>query len=189
MVCAFLNSVNAKWKTEYLILDLNLASIFRLVGGLSPWCRINSNHHHHYHQVVLTVQIFHLLSLHPSLLFIASGRSSRKNPVSAQSWSKKVFFVQPTLVRPCIGVHRRIWLMIWSLLLRKGPACLVCLSRFLSQEISGCTVVVSRDGTFGICLRMHAAFLCSSPRVFSLFVLFVSVWWIHTVVFRSRGSH
>ena len=44
--------------------------------------------------------------------------------MSAQSWCKKLLTDRPTLERPCVEVHRRSTLMIWSLLLQQRPACL-----------------------------------------------------------------
>ena len=43
------------------------------------------HHHHHHHHVVPLARISLILSRHFSLLFIASGRSSRLHPVSSHS--------------------------------------------------------------------------------------------------------
>ena len=65
------------------------------------------------------------LSRHFSLLFIASGRSSRLHPVSSHSCGMYVWAGRPAFARPCVGVHRSTLLMSSSLLLQQCPACLV----------------------------------------------------------------
>ena len=87
------------------------------------------HHHHHYHDVVLvTPQISLTLSRPFSLSFIASGRSSGQHPVSSHSCWMYVRAGRPAFARPCVGVHKSIWLMNSSLLLQQCPACLVRLT-------------------------------------------------------------
>ena len=68
------------------------------------------------------------LSLHVSLSFIASGRSSGLHPVSSYSFCMYVRAGRPTFDWPYAGVHRSTSLTISSLLLQQCPACLVCLA-------------------------------------------------------------
>ena len=81
-----------------------------------------------FHHVVLLAWISLALSRHPSLSFIAFGRSSRLHPVSAQSCCILVLAGHPILARSCEEVHRSILLMSSSLLLQQCPACLVHLT-------------------------------------------------------------
>ena len=53
--------------------------------GLVNACLKLYHHHHHHHLVVPSARISLTLSCHPSLSFIASGRSSGLHPVSARS--------------------------------------------------------------------------------------------------------
>ena len=68
------------------------------------------------------------LSLHVSLSFIASGRSSGLNPLSSHSCCMYVRAGRPAFEWPYAGVHRSTSLMISSLLLQQCPACLVRLA-------------------------------------------------------------
>ena len=68
------------------------------------------------------------LSRHPSLSFIASGRSSGLHPVSSQSCCMNVRAGRPAFVWPYEGVHWSTSLMSSSLLLQQCPACLVRLT-------------------------------------------------------------
>ena len=83
------------------------------------------NHHHH---VVPLPWISLTLSLHFSLLFIASGRSSVLYPVSSHSCCMYVWAGRPAFARTYAGVHRSTSLMRSSLFLQQCPACLVCLT-------------------------------------------------------------
>ena len=65
---------------------------------------------------------------HPSLSFIASGRSSGLHPVSTQSCCMLVQAGRPAFAQPCEGVHRNTSLMSLSLLLQQCPACLIRLT-------------------------------------------------------------
>ena len=78
--------------------------------------------------VVLLARISLTLSRHFSLLFIASGRSSRLHLVSSHSCWMYVRAGCPALARPYAGVHRSTSLMSSSLLLQQCPACLVRLA-------------------------------------------------------------
>ena len=62
---------------------------------------------------------------HPSLLSIASGRSSRLHPVSAQKCCILVRADHPAFAHSCGGVHRSMSLMSTSILLQQCPAYLV----------------------------------------------------------------
>ena len=73
-------------------------------------------YHHHHHHVVLLAQISLTLSRHFSLSFIASGRSSRLNPVSSHSRCMYVRADRPAFAQPYVGVHRSTSLMSSSLL-------------------------------------------------------------------------
>ena len=68
------------------------------------------------------------LSRHPSLSFIATGKSSGLHPVSSQSCCMYVRAGRPAFARPCEGVHRSTSLMRSSLLLQQCPTCLVRLT-------------------------------------------------------------
>ena len=92
-------------------------------GHLIPKTSLSKKSHHHHHQVVLLAWIS--LSRHSSLSSIASKRSSRLHPVSVQSCCRYVLAGQPKLAHPCVGVHRRTFLMNSSLLLQQCSACLV----------------------------------------------------------------
>ena len=66
-----------------------------------------SNIHHHHH-VVLVARISLTLSLHFSLSFMASGRSSGQHPVSSHSCCMYVRAGRPAFARPCVGVDQYI---------------------------------------------------------------------------------
>ena len=80
-----------------------------------------SNHHHD----VRLARISLTLSLHVSLSFIASGRSSGLHPVSSHSCCMNVQAGHPAFDWPYAGVHRSTSLTISSLLLQQCPDCLV----------------------------------------------------------------
>ena len=84
---------------------------------------LNYPHHHHSAPPSWISLIF---SCHPSLSSIASSRSSRLRPVSAQSCCRLVQAGRPAFT--CKGVHRSMSLMNSSLLLQQCPACLVYLT-------------------------------------------------------------
>ena len=88
---------------------------------------INDDDDHH-HRVVPQVWISLTLSHHFSLSFIASGRSSRRHPVSSHSCCMYVRAGRPAFARPYLGVHRSTSLMSLSLLPPQWPACLVRLT-------------------------------------------------------------
>ena len=102
-----------------------ILNIFLLKYTLNNFLLSYSNDYHHHH-VMLLAWISRILSCHSSLSSIASGRP-RLHPESVQSCCRKVLVGQPTLVRPCEGVHRITSLMSSFLLLQLCPACLVCL--------------------------------------------------------------
>ena len=82
----------------------------------------------HDHLIVPSAQIFLTLYRHPSLSFIASGRSPGLHPVSSQSCCVQVRAGHPAFARPFEGVHRSTSHMSSSLLLQQCPACLVRLT-------------------------------------------------------------
>ena len=84
--------------------------------------------HHHHHHVVRLARISLTLSLHVSLSFIASGRSSGLHPVSSHSCCMYVRAGCPAFDWPYAGVHRSTSLTSSSLLLQQCPACLVRLA-------------------------------------------------------------
>ena len=75
--------------------------------------------------VVPPARISLTLSRHPSLSFIASGRSQGLHPVSSHM---QVRAGRPAFARSCEGVHWSTSLMSSSLLLQQCPACLVRLT-------------------------------------------------------------
>ena len=85
-------------------------------------------HHHHHHPVVQLARISLTLSLHVSLSFIASSRSSGLHPVSSHSCCMYVRAGRPAFEWPYAGVHRSTSLTSSSLLLQQCLACLVRLA-------------------------------------------------------------
>ena len=83
--------------------------------------------HHHHHDVRLA-WISLTLSLHVSLSFIASGRTSELHPISSHSCCMYVQAGRPAFDWPYAGIHRSTSLTISSLLLQQCPACLVRLA-------------------------------------------------------------
>ena len=75
-----------------------------------------------------TIWISLTLSRHPSLLSIASSRSSRLYPVSPRSCFVSVQAGRPNFTHLCEGVKRSMSLMSSSLLLQQCPSCLVHLT-------------------------------------------------------------
>ena len=64
---------------------------------------------HNHHQIAPQARISLTLFPHPSLLFIALGRSSKLHPVSVQGCYWYVLADWPTLARPCVGVLVIYW--------------------------------------------------------------------------------
>ena len=93
------------------------ATLFRRSAG--------ATHHHH---VMLPARISPTLSLHVSLSFIASGRSSGLHPVSSHSYCMYVRAGRPAFDWPYAGVHRSTSLTNSSLIFQQCPACLVRLA-------------------------------------------------------------
>ena len=85
-------------------------------------------YHHHHHHVVQPARISLTLSLHVSLSFIASGRSSGLHPVSSHSCCMYVRAGRPAFDKSYAGVHRSTSLTSSFLLLQQCPACLVHLA-------------------------------------------------------------
>ena len=105
----------------YIKQSFTLISWFQYLVFI-PWIIVN---HHH---VVRLARISLTLSLHVSLSFIASGRSSGLHPVSSHSCCMYVRAGRPAFDWPYAGVHMSTSLMISSLLLQQCPACLVRLA-------------------------------------------------------------
>ena len=80
---------------------------------------------YHHHHVVPLAWISLTLSLHFSLSYISSGRSSGLHPVSSHSCCMYVRAGRPAFARPYVQAHRITSLMCSSLLLQQCPACLV----------------------------------------------------------------
>ena len=109
-----------------------------------------TNHHH-----VPPARISLTLSLHFSLSFITSGRSSGLHPVSSHSCCMYVGAGHPAYARPYVGVHRSTSLMSLSLLLQQCPACLVSLTWIVfvmrgRWPYSWCLVEYCRQDLFNI---------------------------------------
>ena len=85
-------------------------------------------YYHHHHHVVPLARISLTISRHPSLSFIAFGRSSGLHPVSSHSCCMYVRAGRPAFAWPYAGVHRGTLLMSSSLLLQQCPACLARLT-------------------------------------------------------------
>ena len=103
------------------------ANMYKLTSVcMSVWHYLLVNHHHHH--VVRLAQISLTLSLHISLSFIASGRSSELHPVSSHSCCMYVRAGRPAFDWPYAGLRRSTSLTISSLLLQQCPACLVRLA-------------------------------------------------------------
>ena len=87
-------------------------------------CKSIYLYHHHHHLVAPPARISLTVHRHPSLLSIASGRSSELHPVTAQRCCMYVRAGRPVFTRSCEGVHRSTSLMSSSLVLQTCPACL-----------------------------------------------------------------
>ena len=88
----------------------------------------SNHHHHHHHHIVPLARISLTLSLHFSLSFIDSSKSSGLHPVSSHSCCMYVRAGRPAFDLPYLGVHRSTLFMCSSLLLQPCPACLVRLA-------------------------------------------------------------
>ena len=109
----------------------------------------------HAGHVVPLARISLTLSHHFSLSFIASGGSSRLDPVSSHSCWMYVWAGHPAFAWSYVGVHRSTLLMSSSLLLQQGPACLVCLTLIVfvmggRWPYSWCLVGCCRQDLFNI---------------------------------------
>ena len=88
----------------------------------------------HHHHVLRLAWIFLTLSLHVTLSFIASGRSSGLHPVSSHSCSMYVRAGRPAFQWPYAGVHRSTSLTSSSLLIHHSTKNLTFL--FILQKIN-----------------------------------------------------
>ena len=124
-----------------------------------------TNHHHH---VMLPTQISLTLSLHFSLLFIASSRSSGLHPVSSHSCCMYVQAGRPAFAQPYVGIHRSTSLMSSSLLLQQCPACLVHLTWIVFVMGGGSHTVGALWGLASrTCSILLTAFLSNCRLAFS----------------------
>ena len=96
-----------------------------MIANWKMWKRNvgHHHHHHHHHHVVRPARISLTISLHVSLSFIASGRSSGLHPVSSHSCCMYVRAGRPAFDWPYAGVHKSTSLTSSSLLLQQCPAC------------------------------------------------------------------
>ena len=84
------------------------------------------SHNHHHRHIVPPARISLILSLHFSLSFIASGRSSELHPVSSHSCCMYICSSWSSCFGSAVcGVHWSTSLMSLSLLPQQCPACLV----------------------------------------------------------------
>ena len=113
----------ALWGNCYFCIYLFIYLIFFMLLSFSFLFKL-----HHHHHVVRLARISLTLSLHVSLSFIASDRSSGLHPVSSHSCCMYVRASRPAFDWPHAGVHRSTSLTISSLLLQQCPACLVRLT-------------------------------------------------------------
>ena len=90
--------------------------------------KIDHTQYHHHHHVMRLARISLTLSLHVSLSFIASGRSSGLHPVSLHSCCIYVRAGRPASDWLYAEVLRSTSFTISSLLLQQCPVCLVRLA-------------------------------------------------------------
>ena len=109
-------------------------SPLNLGGGITILVFI-IHHHHHHHHVVQPARISLTLSLHVSLSFIASGRSSGLHPVSSHICCMYVRAGRPAFDWPYAGVHRSTSLTSSSLLLQSNSFHFSVISRLFKQSI------------------------------------------------------
>ena len=115
--------------------------------------------YHHHHHVVLPARISLTLPRHPSLSFIALGRSLGLHPVSSHSCCMYVRAGHPAFAWPYAGVHSGTSLMSSSLLLQQCPACLARLTCIVfvmegKRPYSWCLVGCCRQDLFNIALNI-----------------------------------
>ena len=140
---------------------------------LLSWAYLQHNHHHHHHHVVRPARISLILSLHVSLSFIASGRSSGLHPVSSHSCCMYVRAGRPWFDWPYAGVHRSTSLTRASLLLQQCPACLVRLAWIVfviggRWPYSWCLVgCCCQDCSIFLSTFLYNCRLASSPAVYN----------------------
>ena len=119
-------------------------------------------------QVYSTVRSLLTFFCYLSLSSNAHSKSSIVHLFSSQSWYKLINSGQPTLVRPCTAINKRISLMNLSSVLQQSPGNLVRLTWMISQmgswRVYTCFFwsVPSK-----ICSRKHVPFLFSFHLVFS----------------------
>ena len=132
---------------------------FSLLQFSDIYIYIYIHHHHHHRHVMRPARISLTLSLHFSLSFIASGRSSGLHPVSSQSCYMYVRVGLSAFSRPYVGVYRSTSFMSPSLLLQQCPACLVRLTWIVfvmggRWPYSWCLVRCCRQDLFNIALNV-----------------------------------
>ena len=112
----------------YFITNVNGWFLSLIAYQLFVQFKVKLHHHHHHHHVTPSARLSLILSNHPSVSSIASGRSSELHPVSAQSCCINVRAGRPAFARPCEGAQKSRSLMSSSLLLQQ---CLACLARLI----------------------------------------------------------
>ena len=108
--------------------ETRLTSLFRKDISQPMLLSKLANITYHHHHVVRLARISQTLSLHVSLSFITSDRSSGLHTVSSHSCCMNIRAGHPAFDWPYAEVHRSTSLMISSLLLQQCPACLVRLA-------------------------------------------------------------
>ena len=114
-IAIFTTFFNVNFYNKFIKFWISLFfQLFFILSELFPYLLPYIYHHHH---DVRLARISLILSLHVSLSFIASGRSSRLHPVSSHSCCMYVRAGRPAFDWPYAGVHRSTSLTISSLLL------------------------------------------------------------------------
>ena len=120
-----------------------------------------------------------------SLSSITTGRSSRLHLVSIQGWCKSLLSGQHWHVhKKMSGVH--------SYFFRSAPHVLFVLHRrFVWWEAGVHSATLLLSIVSRICSRQYSTFFCGFYLVFSLSILFVSMWCIYTIVWTQPqlGRH
>ena len=98
-------------------------------------------------------------------------------PCVTRSWCDCMFASRPTQARSCEGIHNRISLASFCLLLQKYSACLDRLVGFARFETGGSVAAVLSDAASRTCSREHTTFLCSFYEMQNNF--FPVVFWMY----------
>ena len=118
------------WKIYSLTQNTLLSKQFlSLSPSLSLIRKHTRRHHHHHHEIILSLSLSCSLHLSTTL-----SRSSKLYPVSVHSWCSYVLAGRPTLVCPCVGVHKKTLLVSMSLLFQH---CLASCTSYLDGSWDG----------------------------------------------------